>query len=86
MAWKGISNLFWWVLWMVILLALLIHWRGPLVEDPLLASAMLSVLYLFTIHSVFESGSKYHEPVFGLIAVIAAQVVAIQSPSARPSN
>lgn len=86
LAWKGISNLFWWVLWMVILLELLIHWRGPLAENPLLASAMLSVLYLFTIHSVFESGSKYHEPLFGLIAVIAAQVVAAKSPLAALSD
>jgi len=37
---------------------------------------MLGILYLYTIHSVFESGAKYHEPLMALFAVLAAQVVA----------
>lgn len=75
-AWKGISNLYWWFLWMLILLTLTVHWRSSLSGDALLATLMLSVFYLFTVHSVFESGAKYHEPLMGLVVILAGQVVA----------
>ena len=32
---------------------------------------MLTFLYLFVVHSVFESGARYHEPVLGILAVVA---------------
>jgi 4-amino-4-deoxy-L-arabinose transferase-like glycosyltransferase len=71
-AWKGLSNLYWLLLWTSILLALAVHWRTLYSQDALLAAVMLGVLYLFAIHSVFESGSKYHQPVSGFLAVLAA--------------
>jgi 4-amino-4-deoxy-L-arabinose transferase-like glycosyltransferase len=71
-AWKGLSNLYWLFLWLLILLALAIHWKGHLASDPLLATVMLSVLYLYAIHSVFESGAKYHQPLVGFLTVLAA--------------
>jgi len=77
LAWKGIANIFWWAIWILILVTLAKNWHGNLISDPLLASLMLGILYLFAMHSIFESGSKYHEPLTGLIAIVAAQVVAI---------
>lgn len=71
-AWKGLSNLYWLLLWLLILLSLAMHWKDRLTSNPLLSTVMLSVLYLYAIHSVFESGSKYHQPVIGFLAVLAA--------------
>jgi len=42
---------------------------------------MLDVLYLLAIHSVFDSGGKYHEPLMGVIAVLVGQVVATSATS-----
>jgi 4-amino-4-deoxy-L-arabinose transferase-like glycosyltransferase len=82
-AWKGISNLYWWCLWIVILLALSIYWNRSLSRNALLATVMLAILYLYSIHSVFESGAKYHEPLMGLFAVLAGQVLAQGDESSR---
>lgn len=83
-AWKGISNLYWLLLWTCILLALVVHWRSLLSKDALFAAVMLGVLYLFAIHSIFESGSKYHQPVSGFLAVLAA--LAFVSPDSPQRN
>jgi 4-amino-4-deoxy-L-arabinose transferase-like glycosyltransferase len=77
-AWKGISNLYWLLLWALILLALVVQRRSSLAQQALPAAVMLGVLYLFCIHSVFESGSKYHQPVSGFLAILAA--IAVASP------
>jgi hypothetical protein len=74
--WKAVSNFYWLCIWMLILLMLLQKWRTTLPEDALFIAVMLGVLYLVAMHSVFESGGKYHEPLMGLIAVLAAQAVA----------
>ena len=73
--WKGVSNLYWWCIWMIIFLMIVVHWKTQLSANRLLFAAILSVVYLLAIHSVFESGGKYHEPLIGIIAVLAAQVV-----------
>jgi len=73
-----------WALWALILLMIAANWRTFLSGDTSLAAVMLSVLYLVAIHSVFESGGKYHEPLIGLVAVLAGQVVA--TPSATRTN
>jgi 4-amino-4-deoxy-L-arabinose transferase-like glycosyltransferase len=83
-AWKGLSNLYWLFLWLLILLALAVHWKGHLASDPLLATVMLSVLYLYAIHSVFESGAKYHQPLVGFLTVLAA--LAFVRPAATRQN
>ena len=74
--WKGISNLYWWLLWSLISLALVVRRRLELGNEALHATIILAVLYLLVIHSVFESGAKYHEPLMGFLAVLAAQVAA----------
>jgi hypothetical protein len=77
--WKALSNMYWWGLWALILLFLANNWKALRSENTLLAAAMLSVLYLVAIHSVFESGAKYHEALIGLVAVLAGQVVGVPS-------
>jgi 4-amino-4-deoxy-L-arabinose transferase-like glycosyltransferase len=81
MLWKALSNLYWWCVWILIFLMIIRQWRTPLSCNSLLAAVMLSVLYLLVIHSVFESGGKYHEPLMGVIAVLAGQVVATSAAS-----
>jgi hypothetical protein len=49
-------------------------------KEALHATIILAVLYLLAIHSVFESGAKYHEPLIGFLAILAGQVA---TPSAR---
>jgi 4-amino-4-deoxy-L-arabinose transferase-like glycosyltransferase len=77
--WKGVSNVYWWMLWIIILAMLIEKCKSALSQNPLLIATMLAFLYLLAIHSVFESGAKYHEPLIGLIAVIAAQIVASET-------
>jgi 4-amino-4-deoxy-L-arabinose transferase-like glycosyltransferase len=84
--WKAVCNLYWWCIWMLILLMLLLEWRTPHSENPLLIAVMLGVLYLVAMHSVFESGGKYHEPLMGLIAVLAGQVVATRTAPAQAAK
>lgn len=76
--WKGVSNLYWWFLWSFIFLALIIHWKMASTEEALYNTVILAILYLLAIHSVFESGAKYHEPLMGFVAVLAAQVAVPQ--------
>jgi 4-amino-4-deoxy-L-arabinose transferase-like glycosyltransferase len=71
--WKGISNAYWIGLWLLILAGLIIHSSDPISQNPLLVTAAVSILYLFAIHSIFESGAKYHQPVAGFLLVLAAQ-------------
>jgi 4-amino-4-deoxy-L-arabinose transferase-like glycosyltransferase len=85
--WKALSNMYWWGLWALILLMMATRWKSSFSQNTLLGALLLSVIYLIAIHSVFESGGKYHEPLMGLVAVLAAQVVASSSvpgASARP--
>jgi 4-amino-4-deoxy-L-arabinose transferase-like glycosyltransferase len=79
--WKGISNAYWWCVWMLVFLMLILQWKTPLSTNCLLAAVMLSVFCLLAIHSVFESGGKYHEPLMGVIAVLAGQVVSSAASS-----
>ena len=82
---KVVSNAYWMGIWFTILVSVLVtlarktafasHWL--LVATPL--------LYLYGIHSVFESDGKYHFPVIGLIAILAVSALASdQTSSERP--
>jgi 4-amino-4-deoxy-L-arabinose transferase-like glycosyltransferase len=71
--WKGVCNAYWMVLWLLILVAMATHWKDSLSNSQLLATVALSIIYLYAIHSVFESGAKYHQPLAVFIAVSAAQ-------------
>lgn len=82
LAWKGISNLYWWMVWISIVLVLCARWQSFLSQDALFLTLLIAVLYLYGIHSVFESGAKYHEPLMGFLAVIAAQAFACRENDA----
>jgi 4-amino-4-deoxy-L-arabinose transferase-like glycosyltransferase len=83
-AWKAASNLFWWTIWAALLLVAASHLQRPLSANPLLVALVLSIFYLLAIHSVFESGGKYHVPLLGVLAVVAGQVGSLAATRARP--
>ena len=76
-AWKAASNLYWWAIWAALLLVAASHSKPPLCANPLLGALVLTLLYLLAIHSVFESGGKYHLPLLGVLAAIAGQAGAV---------
>jgi 4-amino-4-deoxy-L-arabinose transferase-like glycosyltransferase len=80
---KGLSTGYWWIVWVLILASLLYHSRSELLQTPELSMLMLSFLYLLSIHSVFESGARHHEPAIGLLAILAALLV--RKPDEAPT-
>jgi 4-amino-4-deoxy-L-arabinose transferase-like glycosyltransferase len=74
--WKGFANLYWLGLWALIFL-LAWRWLNSYQPPPTLALPLvLSFLYFYSLHSIFESSSKYHLPVLGLLALLAALSIA----------
>jgi hypothetical protein len=72
LAWKSISNLYWLAIWFLVLTGLQTNWnRYVRSMPPEFSAVQLSILYLWGIHSVFESGGKYHLPLIGVLAVMA---------------
>jgi hypothetical protein len=72
-AWKSVSNLYWLAIWFLILAGLELNWNHAFRPmTPEFSAIQLSVLYLWGIHSIFESGGKYHLPLIGVVAVLAA--------------
>ena len=73
--WKGLANAYWVLLWAMILLS---AWRWAMNRDSqalLLLPMTLAFLYFYSLHSIVESGGKYHLPVLGLLAIIAASAL-----------
>ncbi len=69
---KGLSNLFWFSFWIVMLGMVFQNFRLPLAANPAVLTMLLSFLYLFAIHSVFESGGSHHLSLVGMKAVLVA--------------
>jgi len=64
---KGLSNLFWLLLWILI-------WTGLVAggkPNALTMTLMLSMLYFYFVDSMFEAGSRHHVPALALIAALA---------------
>ena len=59
-----------WLLFVAVLLAAVWHARGR--PSGPAAFAMILWLYLFVVHSVFESGSRHHVALSALTAVLLA--------------
>lgn len=78
-AWKGFSNLYWWTICLLMALAVVGH-RASLQNTPEITALILSILYLYAMHSVFESGGKYHIPLIGVLSIMAG-LCAFRSPS-----
>jgi 4-amino-4-deoxy-L-arabinose transferase-like glycosyltransferase len=80
---KALANVYWLALWCVLLTALLCYrdWVRAYRQELLLM--VLGFLYLYGIHSIFESSSKYHVPAIGFLAIIVAHAcAAILAPRA----
>jgi 4-amino-4-deoxy-L-arabinose transferase-like glycosyltransferase len=65
------ANMFWIVIWLLVVYELIRN-RTHLRERADATCILASLLYLVAIHSVFESQPRYHMPMYGLLAVIAA--------------
>lgn len=72
---KGLCNAYWWGLWVLILATLRHHWKTALLNRPEICALMLSFVYLYFLHSVFESNAKYHAPLIAIVAVLASLLV-----------
>jgi putative flippase GtrA len=72
---KALSNAYWLAVWLVC--TILLWARGGLTTwapAPVL-TATLGILYLFALHSVFESSGRYHLPVAGFLALVCASLL-----------
>lgn len=70
---KLLTNAWWWGIWALVLVVFLIRRSSTLWErraDVVLF--LLTILYFWTIDSVFESGARHHLPLVGILAVLAA--------------
>lgn len=78
---KALANAYWFALWCALFAALLCRrdWVRAYRQELLLM--VLGFLYLYGIHSIFESSSKYHVPAIGLLAIVVAHAcAAISAP------
>lgn len=67
---KLIANLFWMVFWVLIAAAAVGKINRNFVKQPGWTIPVLTFLYFFTIHSIFESTGKYHVPaIWGLCTI-----------------
>lgn len=82
---KLAANLFWAALWLVLFIVLIRQGAAAWFAHPPAAALMLTFFYLFAIHSLFESASKYHLPALGALAVIVAALLFRISPSQTKS-
>lgn len=64
----------WWVAWLLLLFGLLRKDRAPL--EPLAAMATITFAYFFSLHSVFESSAKYHQPAWPFLLLALGSVLA----------
>lgn len=67
---KMISSGYWLLIWALILLGWLKH--RAIYQLPHLAIPLLIVIYQLAIDSLYESGSRHHVPLSGLLALLAA--------------
>lgn len=69
---KLLSNAWWWGIWALTLAVLLAQGKTLWHRRADVVLILLTVLYFWAIDSVFESGSRHHLPLLGLLAVLAA--------------
>jgi hypothetical protein len=69
---KLAANAWWWGVWALVLTAFLIHKPVLWHQRQEVVLFLLAILYFWAIDSVFESGSRHHLPVVGLVAILAA--------------
>jgi hypothetical protein len=72
---ETIATGYWLLIWISILNMMRLQWRTTILFGPQLLTLMLSFLFLLPVHSVFETDSRHHVPVIGVLTVIAAVLV-----------
>src|SRR5262249_55479204 len=72
---KAIANMYWLVIWMIILAALINHTKKRLHRNREPLILMLACFYFLAVHSIFESGGRYHEPLSVFVALLAALIL-----------
>jgi len=75
---KAVSNIYWMGIWLAVLISILVVRKRDVKVFRGLFFAAAPILYLYGIHSVFESDGKYHFGVIGLIAVLAVAGLATE--------
>lgn len=87
---KALSNAWWMLVWVALLVFSLVSIRQGVTLPALARTPIWLWLYLFAIHSVFESTGKYHVPVLSvlcvLLAVFATSMLRLETPAARPAT
>jgi hypothetical protein len=69
---KGLANLWWMAIWVVLALLVLFARRHHQNIPHFAFIPFWLWIYLFTLHSVFESGGKYHVPVLWVPCILIA--------------
>jgi hypothetical protein len=73
---KAACNAFWWLLWAVLAACLVLTMRDREGRGTAVV-ILLPFLYLYGIHSIFESGPRYHQPGDPFVAVCAAVLLVL---------
>jgi hypothetical protein len=73
---KAACNAFWWLLWAVLAAGLVLTLRDRERRGTAVV-VLLPFLYLYGIHSIFESGPRYHQPGDPFVAVCAAVLLVL---------
>ncbi len=71
---KAVSNGFWLGVWVIVLVAWFAKPQQFAGAGPRLA--LLSLLYLLALHSVFESTGRHHASLYGLLAIVVGLLLA----------
>jgi len=69
---KAVCNVFWLGVWALLLRTLSGSIREQSDTAPRTAFLLIPVVYLYVMHSVFESGGRYHVPLIPILAVLLA--------------
>lgn len=72
---KAIATVWWWVVWVSILALAITTNRKRVDGDPLFRLPIWCWLYLFGIHTIFESAGKYHVPMLFVPCVMLATLL-----------
>ena len=75
---KLVANAWWLAVWVLVLAAFLAHRPIPWHRRQEVVLFLLAILYFWAIDSVFESGSRHHLPVVGLLAILAAGAAGVR--------
>jgi 4-amino-4-deoxy-L-arabinose transferase-like glycosyltransferase len=83
LAWVIFSDAFWVGIW-ILALAGVAKFRSVIADSDHYGLMLWMALFFVTAHSIFESHSRYHQPMLGLLAVLAALGLVRSSPEPAP--